>query len=253
MPRFFIRDPEEQLQDGLLTLTGSDASHIARSLRMKIGEALTASDFFGWEYQGKIVGVSPEAVVLRVEEKRRCESEPRLRVRVFQALPKGDKFDTVVQKATELGAYDFTPVLAARCVSRPDEKAAAKKRERWQKIAEEAAKQSGRGRIPAVRALCSFEQALDDMAACDLAILCYEGEETRSLRRCLEERSESLSDGATVAVYVGPEGGIEPKEAREATERGICAVSFGRRILRTETAPLFALSAILFFSGDMEP
>ena len=104
-----------------------------------------------------------------------------------------------------------------------------------------------------MRALCSFEQALTDMAACDLALLCYEGEETLSLRRCLEEHSEMLSDGASVAVYIGPEGGIEPQEAQEAKERGLFAVSFGRRILRTETAPLFALSAILFFSGDTEP
>ena len=253
MPRFFIREPDKQLQGDLLTLTGDDASHIARSLRMKIGETLTVCDFFGWEYEGKITSVSPEAVELRVEEKRRCESEPRLRVRVFQALPKGDKFDTVVQKATELGAYDFTPVLTSRCISRPDEKAAAKKRERWQRIAEEAAKQSGRGRIPEVRALCSYEQALDDMAACDLALLCYEGEETLSLRRCLEENAKKLSDGASVAVFIGPEGGIEQSEAQAAKQRGIFAVSFGRRILRTETAPLFALSAILFFSGDTEP
>ena len=173
-------------------------------------------------------------------------------MRIFQALPKGDKLDTVVRKCTELGAYDFTPVLTSRCISRPDEKSAKKKCERWQKISAEAAKQCGRGIIPAVNEVITFDAALSEMSECTLALMCYECEDGYSIGRCLSENREKLSGDASVAVFIGPEGGISPDEAQSARDKGIICVGLGKRILRTETAPLFAVSAIMLLTGNAE-
>ncbi len=252
MPRFFITNPEENIRENIITITGEDASHISRSLRMKCGEELYASDFFGMEYRCEICGFEGGNVQLKILEKRLCESEPNVKVRIFQALPKGDKLDTVVQKCTELGAYDFTPVLTSRCISRPDEKSAKKKCERWQKISAEAAKQCGRGIIPTVNEVISFDTALSEMSDCTLALMCYECEDSYSLRKCIEENMGKLEKGATLAVFIGPEGGISPEEAQMASDKGIICVGLGKRILRTETAPLFAVSAIMLLTGNAE-
>ena len=253
MPRFFLK---EAPQDGCkeLTLTGDDAHHIAYSLRMKVGDDLVASDFFGNEYKCKISAFTKDSVTLNVLDVSRCESEPRLKVRIFQALPKGDKLETVVQKATEIGASAFFPVLTSRCISRPDEKGGAKKVERLSRIAEEAAKQSGRGIIPTVSPVCSFDAALEEMKKDTLSLMCYECEDKRSLRAVLAGNAGKLTENesASVSVFIGPEGGISEAEAEKAREAGIVTVGLGKRILRTETAPIFAVSAILFFSGDME-
>ena len=251
MPRFFITDPGCVISD-TIEIFGEDAVHISRSLRMKVGEALTVCDFSGYEYSCEITGFTSDSVALKIIEKRLCENEPDVKVRIFQAMPKGDKLDTVVQKCTELGAYDFTPVITSRCISRPDQKSAGKKCERWQKIALEAAKQCGRGIIPPVNAVCSFGEAIEEMKKSTLALMCYECEDGYSIKKCIEENAEKLCSGATVSVFIGPEGGISPEEAQYAKEHGIICVGLGKRILRTETAPLFAVSAIMVLTGNVE-
>ncbi len=251
MPRFFI-DNGGCISDDTIIISGEDARHISRSLRMKIGEAVDVSDFSGYIYSCRISGFTDEDVRLEILEKKLCDSEPDVKVRVFQALPKGDKLDTVIQKCTELGAYDFTPVLTSRCISRPDDKSAKKKCERWQKISQEAAKQCGRGIIPKVNDVCSFDKAVSELSECTLGIMCYECEDGYSIKKCIDDNIAKLSDGAEIGIFIGPEGGIAPDEAEKAKNAGIVTAGLGKRILRTETAPLFAVSAIMLLTGNCE-
>ena len=162
------------------------------------------------------------------------------------ALPKGDKMDFIVQKAVELGACRVVPYTAARSVSRPDAKALAKKAVRWRKIAREAAQQSGRGRVPEVADCMSFGEAVRQAGACAPALLLYENERQNSLRAALTARPF-----AEAALMVGPEGGFAAEEVQAACEAGLVSVSLGPRILRCETAPLAALAAVLYESGNL--
>ncbi len=252
MPRFFVDNPDKCIKDSTVTICGEDARHISRSLRMKVGELLDVSDFSGFLYSCRISGFSEDEVTLDILEKKLCDSEPNVKVRVFQALPKGDKLDTVIQKCTELGAFDFTPVLTSRCISRPDEKSAKKKCERWQKISQEAAKQCGRGIIPKVNEVCSFDKAVSELSECTVGIMCYECEDVYSIKKCIHDNIAKLADGASVGIFIGPEGGIAPDEAEKARNVGIITVGLGKRILRTETAPVFAVSAVMLMTDNCE-
>ena len=171
--------------------------------------------------------------------------EPPVRITLYQAMPKGDKLEFIVQKAVELGAAEIVPVLTSRCISRPDPRTMEKKRERLQKIALEAAKQSGRGMIPRVGPLLSWKEALEGMNRDQLAILFYE-EAREPLGPLLRSRP------ASVSLLIGSEGGFSPEEAREAEERGLRPCTMGPRILRCETAPLYALSAITYSYENQE-
>ena len=252
MPRFFKEDITGCSIGDKIYINGEDARHISLSLRMKTGEKLIISDFHGTDFDCVISSFGTDAVELDIIGKCKCESEPDIKVHIFQSIPKGDKLDTVIQKCTELGAFDFTPVLSSRCISRPDEKTAKKKCERWQKIAAEAAKQSGRGIVPKVNSVIDFNTAIVQMSGCSLALLCYECEDSYSIKKCITDNLQKLSGGADVAIFIGPEGGISPEEAKKATEYGIISVGLGKRILRTETAPLFALSALMLLSNNAE-
>jgi 16S rRNA (uracil1498-N3)-methyltransferase len=241
MPRFFAAIPlgEEY------TITGPDAAHIARSLRMRPGEELTVCDAERYDCRCAVVRCSPEAVDLRVLERIPNHSEPEIRATLYQALPKAEKMDWIVQKAVELGVYAVVPVITMRCVSRPEAKALHKKQERWQKIAEEAAKQSGRGRIPEVRTALQFSEALHRAREDAAALLFYEG--GGESIGCL------LSPGCrTASLLIGPEGGFDPSEVALAREAGVSAASLGPRILRTETAPLAALTALMYATGNLQ-
>ena len=173
------------------------------------------------------------------------KTEAAVRVSVYMALPKADKLEHVIQKATELGAYEIVTFPTARCVSRPDEKSLNKKLDRWQKIAASAAEQSGRGRIPQVLALPSYAAALKRAAECDKAIVFYENEHATTLRQALEE-----SPFKTVSILSGPEGGFEESEIHQARAAGLQVCTLGSRILRCETAPLCGLSAIMYASYE---
>lgn len=241
MPRFFVSD----VAGGEAVLTGGDAAHIVRSLRMSAGDSLTLCDGAGADYACTIVSASPERVVLRAGPPSPSRGEPTVPVVLFQGLPKGEKMDWIVQKAVELGAAAVVPFLAARSVSRPDGPAALKKAQRWQKIADEAAKQSQRGRLPEVSAPVTFEEACRRARQTSRTVVLYEGG-GEPLRRLLAPAPESL------ALFVGPEGGFEPQEVGALQAQGAAAATLGARILRTETAPLAALSAVMFATGNLE-
>ena len=241
MTRFFVT-PEELARD-FPTLTGENAAH-ARVLRLKNGENILLCDGAGQERCCTVVETAPE-IKLQAGPLYPSTSEPAVRVSVYMAFPKADKLEHVIQKATELGAYEIVAFPSARCVSRPDERALKKKLERWQKIAVSAAEQSGRGRIPQVVTLLSYPEALRRAMQADKAILFYENEQATTLRMALESGTWS-----SVSLMTGPEGGLEPGEVGQAAEAGLSVCTLGRRILRCETAPLCALSAVMYASGE---
>ena len=243
MPRFFTDALRFDTDIKQAIIDGEDGRHISRSLRMRIGEALTVSDGAGFDYDGEIEDISGDTVTVQLFKKYKNESEPTLRVTLYPGMPKGDKLELVVQKATEMGACGITPVLTDRSVSRPDAKSAAKKQERLQRIALEAAKQSGRGAVPQIGTMTSFKEAVRN--ARGTKILFYEGGGL-SLAKCLPEYETEVS------VFIGPEGGFAPEEVEFAKENGVVTATLGPRILRTETAPLAALSILMYITGNME-
>lgn len=239
MPRFFTND----FFDDKARISGDDARHIAKSLRMREGGELELCDLNGFDYKASLVFVSPDSVIAKILEKTPCLTEPSTRLSLFQALPKSDKLEAIAQKAVELGVYEITPILTSRCVSRWDEKDSAKKIERLNKIMLEAAKQSRRGSIPRMNALCAFKDAVERMKPADCAILFYE-RATRPLSEILTRKLESI------AIMTGSEGGFSEEEAAFAEQNGVAAASLGARILRCETAPIAAISAINYAMGE---
>lgn len=242
MTRFFVT-PEE-MQPSFLVLTGDNAAH-AKVLRLKNGEEVLLCDGQGNECVCAVSDVSPGQISLVVRSRQASETEAAVRVSVYMAFSKGDKLEHVIQKATELGAYEIVAFPSERCVSRPDEKSLAKKLERWQKIAASAAEQSGRGRIPQVLAMPSYSAALQRGAQAEKRILFYENEHAVTLRMALESGTYQ-----SVSLFTGPEGGLEPREVTQAREAGFQVCTLGKRILRCETAPLCALSAVMYASGE---
>ncbi|MGN0977509.1 MAG: 16S rRNA (uracil(1498)-N(3))-methyltransferase [Faecousia sp.] len=239
MVRFFM-DPEALAAD-CLTLTGENAQH-AKVLRLRQGEAVLVCDGAGQECLCRIA--DPGQLTLEVLERRRAENEAAVAVSVYMAFPKADKLEHVIQKATELGAREIVAFPSARCVSRPDDKSLKKKLERWQKIALSAAQQSGRGIVPKVLTLGSFSEALTRAAQADKALLFYENEQAVTLKMAL------AGDYQTVSLLTGPEGGLEEGEVAQARQAGLQVCTLGKRILRCETAPLCALSAVMYDAGE---
>lgn len=241
MPRFFV----ERTNGDNITITGDDAAHISRVLRMSIGDDLiVCENSTDIEHFCKIAEIQAGAVSLLIDRSQHSAAEPSVKVHLYQALPKADKMELIIQKAVELGVCEITPMLTRRCVSRPDAKSLAKKQERWQKIAYEAAKQSGRARIPEVHPVLEYKQAVQQMSESPLTVLFYElgGEKLRTL---LQNYPQNIS------IVVGAEGGFDESEVAYAIEHGIRTATLGKRILRCETAPLCALSAIMFETGNL--
>lgn len=242
MARFFVT-PEEFSGDTLI-LTGENAQH-AKVLRLKPGEEVLLCDGAGRECLCRVRDTAPNEIRLDAVEYRDSVAEAKKRVSVYMALPKSDKLEHVIQKATELGAFEIVAFPSARCVSKPDEKSLNKKLDRWQKIAASAAEQSGRGRIPEVVVLPSFAAALERAAQADKALMFYENERAVTLKMALES-----GDFETVSLLTGPEGGLDEKEVAQARAAGLQVCTLGRRILRCETAPLCALSAVMYAAGE---
>ncbi len=244
MPRFFT--DKGSIDGNEAVIRGSDAQHISRSLRMRVGEEIVLCDAEGSDMECRIVKITDSEVTCEVLRCKESEAEPKVEVVLYQCLPKGDKLESVVRKATELGVSKVVPVLSARCVSRPDKKAFAKRAERLRKIALEAAMQSGRGKIPEISEMVEFKACVKEAAESDLAIIMYE--------KSGESFSKVLSgfSGRRISVIVGSEGGFEESEAEYAAENGVQTVNLGKRILRTETAPICALSVIMYATGNLE-
>ncbi len=248
MPRFFVRS--NQIENGIVTITGDDAHHLSRSLRMAAGEQITVCDMQKNEYTCTLTVFLPDRVCARIEQTFKCDTEPPYRVHVYQALPKGDKLDTVIQKAVECGADALTPFESERCVVRMKPDSEAKKTERRARIALEAAKQSGRGRVPDIFPTVQFDEMLTEAKKADIPLFCYEGDGTEplalTLRRLLAERPELKAGEPAVSVVIGSEGGFSQAEAEAAVQAGLHPVGLGKRILRTETAAAFVLACLVY-------
>lgn len=244
LPRFFV-DFSCSAGDELW-LDGENGTHIVKSLRMREGEELTLCDGRGTDYRCELLKTEGSQAQVRVLQVLHNESEPSVFVTVYQSLPKADKMEAVMQKAVECGACRMVPVLSSRCVSRPDEKAANRKIERWRKIALEAAKQSGRGIVPQVTGVTPFAKAVEQAAKeGGRMLLFYEGG-GQSLR------SLSLENETRISIFIGPEGGFEESEVAQAREAGAQTATLGPRIFRTETAPVAALSVLMLLTGNMD-
>ena len=225
-------------------LNEEQSRHLAKSLRMKAGDMITVCSGTGEDYGCMIDEIGKEGVVLSVCYRKASESEPDIKVSLYQGVPKGDKMEDIIQKCVELGIHDITPMLTKRSVSRPQEKQAEKKRIRYSKISLEAAQQSGRGIVPQINKMISLKEAV---AACDAdcKIVFYEGG-GESLKSIIPQDIKSVS------VYIGPEGGFEESEVELIKSAGGKIASLGPRILRTQTAPVTALSAIMLLTGNLE-
>ncbi len=223
-------------------IEGDDAFHIARSLRMAVGDEITVCIGDGDEYLSRLTKIRDECCECEVIERRRSESESPVEVTLYMAYPKGDKLETVIQKAVELGARRIIPFESSRCIKRPKAEKLDKLTARLSRIAEEAAKQCGRARLATVTAPISYREMLSSLGDYSLSLFCYEDEDGVSIKDALKKAKSATS----IAIVVGSEGGFSHEEATLAKESGAVSVTLGKRILRCETAPLYALSAISY-------
>ena len=243
---FFV-DPA-QISGTEIRITGEDVNHIRNVLRMRPGEEISVSNGTDdKEYRCGIETITEDTVICRLRFVKENAVELPVRITLFQGLPKADKMELIVQKTVELGVSEIVPVSMERCVVQLDAKKYAKKQERWQAIAEAAAKQSRRGRIPRIGALMDMKEALAYAAQMEMAVIPYElaegMEATRSFMERLKERA-AAEDGLRLAIFIGPEGGFTEAEVAEAEQAGALPISLGRRILRTETAGMAFLAMI---------
>ncbi|GIP35849.1 16S rRNA (uracil(1498)-N(3))-methyltransferase [Paenibacillus sp. J2TS4] len=252
MQRYFIHP--DRFTDDSVDITGEDAHHLVRVMRAAIGDQVICCDGIRREWIVRISSIEDGLVRAELVEPLGRSSEPGVRITIAQSLPKGDKMELVIQKGTEIGAASFLPFVSERTIVQYDGKKEAKRLERWSKIAKEAAEQAHRSRVPELASPASWKQLLTLVREADLALFCYEKEETRQLRPLIRDKlAEARSSGQPprVVVIIGPEGGFTEREALEAEAAGCVPVSLGRRILRTETAAMVALTCILYEHGEM--
>lgn len=246
MPRFFVK--KDQIENGVIAIPGDDAHHISRSLRMAVGERITVCDMQKTEYDCVLEEFLPDRVLARIENARQCDTEPPFEAHLYQALPKGEKLDTVIQKSVECGVSSVTTFNSERCIAKEKGDEENKLRRR-NKIALEAAKQSGRGLVPEVKATVSFAEMLKFAADADIALFCYEGDGTVSMREFLSTERARLSCAdrvPSISIVVGSEGGFSLAEVEKARAAGLVPVGLGKRILRTETASGFVLGCLCY-------
>ena len=238
----FYAEPS-MIREGHVFLEGPDVNHMKNVLRMKQGEDVRISDSTGKTYLCSIQAYEEKRAVLDILKELDADTELLSRIWLFQGLPKGDKMELIVQKAVELGVYSVVPFSAKRSIVRLDEMKAEKKRNRWQAVAKGAAEQSGRSIIPEVQPLRDLAGALQMAAGLDVVLIPYEQEEgMKGMARAVS----GIRPGQSVGVFIGPEGGFEEEEVRQAVESGAVPVSLGKRILRTETAGLAVLSILMY-------
>lgn len=245
MPRFFLF--KEHVGERQATISGQELEHLRRVLRLGPGDRVTLFDDRGWEHEGVLASLSRDCGLVDIARSYQPERESPLEVTLAQALGKGDKMDVVVEKATELGVRRVAPFVSSRTVARPASEKLQARRARWHKIALSAAKQSGRTRVPEILEVCEFSRLVDEPWACELKLLLWEREPEGSLLRIREERPRL----ASLLLVVGPEGGFSTSEADQARRRGYRPIRLGKRILRTETAAIAALSAVQCLWGDL--
>lgn len=241
MPKFFFN--KNDISRGQVQLFGEDEKHIKTVLRAREGEELTLCDGEGMDYLCRIASLE-RGVLLDILSKEVCETEPRTKITLYQGLPKADKMELIIQKCVELGVDRIVAVSTERAIVKLDKKE-SKKLERWQKIAEAAAKQSGRGKIPEIgQQVLKFKEAVAEAKELDGAIIPYEKEQETGIRQFVQG-----FQGESIGVFIGPEGGFAEEEIALAQENGITPITLGKRILRTETAGM-TTAAILLYELD---
>ena len=240
MPRFFV--PSEAFDSDKVKITGDDAFHIARALRMAVGDEITIADMHGNEHLCRLERIRDDSVDCVILETKAGKTESPIEITLYMGYPKGDKLETVIQKAVELGASKIVPFESSRCVKRPRQDKAEKQGARLSRIAEEAAKQCGRAKLPQVLPSISFNEMLTLAAKDTISLFCYEGDGTESLKNVLSQ----IEIPKSISVVVGCEGGFSADEASLAKAAGLNLVNLGPRILRCETAPTYVLSAISY-------
>ncbi|MBQ7926434.1 MAG: 16S rRNA (uracil(1498)-N(3))-methyltransferase [Lachnospiraceae bacterium] len=244
MYQFFVDSSQIHEQEKRVLIEGPDVNHIKNVLRMRIGEEIAVSNGVdGKEYRCGILELNEDSVVCELRFVKEDGVELPSRIYLFQGLPKGDKMELIIQKAVELGVYQVIPVSTKRAVVKLDDKKAASKVQRWQGIAEAAAKQSKRGIIPRVASVVSFKEAVKQAAEMQVRLIPYELAEGMERTR---ELLDTVAPGQEIAVFIGPEGGFEESEIALALEQGIEPITLGKRILRTETAGLTVLSWLMY-------
>lgn len=245
MHKFFV-DKNDVFEDRI-SITGDDVNHITKVLRLKPQEEIQVCNGVGIEYLCSIEELSKKEVICKVIQSYESSTESELNITLFQGFPKAQKMELIVQKCIEIGLKEIQPVITKRVVVKLESKDISGKLERWQRIAEEAAKQSNRGMIPRILPPISFNEALERLNEMDLALIPYEKERANGLREVLAEHKTSKNIG----IFIGPEGGFEEEEINSCLERRISPVSLGPRILRTETAGFVTAAIILYELGDM--
>lgn len=246
MDRFFVDKNNIDLENGTCIIEGEDVKHISKVLRCKVGEKLEICDKDNSEYVCEITDISKNQVDLNILEKNEIKRESDLKVKLYQGLPKSTKMEFILQKLTEVGVDEIILVSTKRSVVKVDDKKEGKKLERWERIIYEAAKQSKRGKIPTLRGVLSFDEALEDMKNNDMNICPYENEKTVSIKSAIRG-----SDINNIGIFVGPEGGFEEEEIQTLQDIDSKVVSLGPRILRTETASVVASSIVLYELSDL--
>ena len=246
MPKFFV-EPSKISEEQIIIDT-DDVNHILRVLRMDKGSVIDICDSCGYDYKGEIIDVTKDKIICSIVDKKRSNTEPKINVTLFQALPKASKMEYIIQKNVELGINCIVPVVMSHCVSKIDNsKDSKKKTDRWQKIAEAAAKQSGRGIIPKVCEPVSFDEAVDKLCLMDYPFAPYECEENNTLKDVIQ----GINGDISVGFIIGPEGGFAKAEIDKLHDRGIKSITLGKRILRTETAGEAVLSMIMYEADEL--
>ncbi|MDI6617413.1 MAG: 16S rRNA (uracil(1498)-N(3))-methyltransferase [Clostridiales bacterium] len=246
MHNFFVAC--DAVHDGVIEISGDDASHISKSLRLSAGNEITVSDGNGNSYLCLISSVNKKAITCKIIKKSQSNTEPPIIVDLYQGIPKASKMDLIVQKCTEIGINSIIPVETERTVVKlKDGYDLKNKLERWQRIAEEAAKQSRRGHIPSIMEPVLFKNALEDISSYDLGIIPYEEEHGVGLKEALKYKNNAHK----IMIFIGPEGGFSDSEILTARVKNVLPVTMGPRILRTETAGFVCLSIIMYEIGDM--
>ena len=239
MHRFFVEP--SQIGEKEIVITGPDVNHIRNVLRMRAGEELLAADGQGSEYRCILRELQDSEIRAEICRKLSGSAELPSRITLFQGLPKSDKMDFIIQKCVELGVFRIVPVTTKRTVVKLDAKKEESRRKRWTAVSESAAKQSGRGIIPEISGVRGFKEAVEEAGELDICLIPYEKAEDMARTR---EILSGIPAGASIGVFIGPEGGFEEEEVREAMEAGARPITLGRRILRTETAGMAVLAML---------
>ncbi len=245
MARFFVS--ENSIENNTVTITGPDVKHISKVLRLNPGHHVSVSTGSDREFEAAIREITSKAVICDIVGEKDIVTEPPVKVTLYQGLPKGDKMELIIQKGTELGVSRIIPMICERTVVKLDDKKAGERRVRWQRVAEEAAKQSRRTAVPEVAEPLRFDGVLQELKDQALAIMPWEEQKSGGIKQLLQSNRET----GDIAILIGPEGGFSPGEAEQAIRAGIQLVTLGPRIMRTETAGIVTAALVLYELGDL--